>query len=203
MNLLAIVGSPRKNKATDKLVDKAIEGVMSVNPDCNVKKINLADYDIKFCKNCLSCMKNVKAEPYAKCIIDDDMSQIYDELVKADHLIFGTPIHMGSTPGILSTFLERICWTFSRPEKRHLTIKGCPAPRTSVKRKAIIIAVTGLIPPIYKILCNQATPLIKETIRDTINAKTVGKMYAGNIWSRGVDYYFKKAHKLGRKLAKK
>jgi len=29
MNLLAIVGSPRKGKATDTLVDKAIEGVKS------------------------------------------------------------------------------------------------------------------------------------------------------------------------------
>ena len=54
MNLLAIVGSPRKGKSTDTLVDKAIEGVKSKNPDCNVKKINLIEHNIKFCKNCLA-----------------------------------------------------------------------------------------------------------------------------------------------------
>ena len=39
MNLLAIVGSPRKGKATDTLVDKAIDGVKSKAPDYNVKKL--------------------------------------------------------------------------------------------------------------------------------------------------------------------
>lgn len=34
MNLLAIIGSPRKSKATDILVDKAIEGVKSKHTDC-------------------------------------------------------------------------------------------------------------------------------------------------------------------------
>lgn len=41
MNLLALVGSPRKSKATDTLVDKAIDGVLSKDPGCQVKKINL------------------------------------------------------------------------------------------------------------------------------------------------------------------
>ena len=51
MNLLAIVGSPRKGKATDTLVDKAIEGVKSLSPGCSVKKLLLADYNIKYCIN--------------------------------------------------------------------------------------------------------------------------------------------------------
>ena len=54
MNLLAIVGSPRKGKATDTLVDKAIEGVKAKHANAVVKKINLSDYDIKYCKNCLT-----------------------------------------------------------------------------------------------------------------------------------------------------
>jgi multimeric flavodoxin WrbA len=53
MNLLAIVGSPRKGKATDTLVDKAIEGAKSKSPNCKVKKLHLLDHDIQFCKNCL------------------------------------------------------------------------------------------------------------------------------------------------------
>jgi hypothetical protein len=39
MNLLAIVGNPRKGKATDTLVDKAIEGAKSRTQSCNVKKL--------------------------------------------------------------------------------------------------------------------------------------------------------------------
>jgi len=55
MNLLAIVGSPRKGKATDTLVDKALDGFRSKSTDFNIRKINLIDYNIQFCRNCLSC----------------------------------------------------------------------------------------------------------------------------------------------------
>ena len=36
MNILAVMGSPRKGKSTDTLVDKAIEGVKSKEPDFTV-----------------------------------------------------------------------------------------------------------------------------------------------------------------------
>ena len=200
MDLLAIVGSPRKGKATDTLVDKAIEGAKSTNPDCAVKKIHLADNDIKFCRDCLTCWKDTEAEPYAKCVIRDDMDTIFEEIAKADYLILGTPVHMGFATGIMTTFLERICWTFARPGKNYLNVKGCPAPRSDRERKAIIIAVSGMIPPMYKMFCNWATPQIRQTIHDSLNAKTVGKMYAGDVWHRGIECYHEKAFELGRKL---
>jgi hypothetical protein len=39
------------------------------------------------------------------------------------------------------------------------------------------------------------------TVRDSLNAKTVGDLYAGNIEARGVEHYLDKAFNLGRKLA--
>lgn len=200
MNLLAIVGSPRKGKSTDTLVDKAIEGVKSKNPDCNVKKINLIEHNIKFCKNCLACRDSKTTEPIAKCTIRDDMDHINEEVLNSDCLIFGTPVHMGYATGIMMTFMERICWTFAKPEGKILTISGCPTPRSNKKRKAIVIITSGIIPPIYRRFCDDATPLIKQTIKDSLNAKTVGDMYAGDIEHRGVEYYFDKAYKLGMKL---
>ena len=86
MNLLAIVGSPRKGKATDTLVDKAIKGVLSVSQNCNVKKLHLADHDIKFCKNCLACRDSQTKEPVAKCTIRDDMDHIREDVLKSDPL---------------------------------------------------------------------------------------------------------------------
>ena len=43
MNILAIVGSPRKGKATDTLIDKTIEGVTSQHPNSQVKKIQRSE----------------------------------------------------------------------------------------------------------------------------------------------------------------
>ena len=200
MNLLSIVGSPRKGQATDTLVDKAIEGVKSKSQNCNVKKLHLADHDIKFCKNCLACRDSKTKEPVAKCSIRDDMDHIKEDVLKSDSLIFGTPVHMGYATAIMMTFLERICWTFAKPEGNILTIFGCPIPRSNKKRKSIIIVTSGIIPPLFRRFCDDATPLIKQTVKDSLNAKTVADMYAGDIEHRGVDCYLNKAFSLGRKL---
>jgi hypothetical protein len=200
MNLLAIVGSPRKGKATDTLVDKAIEGARSVAPDCDVKKINLIDQDIQYCRNCLACRESKTEDPVSRCAIRDDMDGIYEDIIKSDSLIFGTPVHMGFATAIMTAFLERICWTFAKPEKNYFTIRGCPLPRSDKRRKAIIIVTSGIVPPLYRRFCDDATKLIKGTIRDSLNAKTVGDMYAGDIEHRGVESYFDKAFQLGRKL---
>ena len=80
MNLLAIVGSPRKGKSTDTLLDKAIEGAVSKSPECNVKKIHLIDHNIGFCKNCLVCRDSKTSGPVATCSIRDDMDQINEDL---------------------------------------------------------------------------------------------------------------------------
>lgn len=201
MNLLAVVGACNKGGSTDALVDSAIEGVKSKSPGCNVTRINLMEHDIGFCTNCLSCMKSKTTEPRARCTIRDGMDAISEAILESDRLIFGTPVHMGFATGVMTTFLERICWTFAKPARNILTVKGCPAPRSDKKRKSVIIVTSGCIPPLYRKLCDQATPLIKGVARDSLNSRTVGDMYAGDLWHRGVDHYMKKAFILGRKLA--
>jgi NAD(P)H-dependent FMN reductase len=201
VNILAIVGSPRKGKSTDALVDQAIVGAKSLHPDINVTKLHLADYDIKYCKNCLACRDNQTDKPFANCTIDDDMGYVFQEIVKSDALILGTPVHMGTVTALMMAFLERICWTFAKPEGKILFINECPVPRTTKKRKAVIIITSGIVPPLLRRFCDDATPLIKRTISDSLNAKTVGDMYAGDVEHRGAESYFEKAKMLGRKLA--
>jgi FMN-dependent NADH-azoreductase len=201
MNILAIVGSPRKGQSTDTLVDKAIEGVKAKHPKSNVKKVNLVDYDIQYCKNCLTCRDADTNKPISKCVINDDMSLIYEEILRADALIFGTPVHSGYVTALMMIFLERITWTFAKPEKRYLNISGCPLPRSDKKRKSIIIVTSGIIPPLYRRSCDWATGCIRGIVRHSLNSKTVGALYAGDIEHRGVEYYFDKAIHLGKKLA--
>lgn len=200
MNLLAVVGSPRKGKATDTLVDKAIEGVLMKSPGVFVNKLHLSEQEIGHCRDCLACWRSDTEGPLAECVIRDDMDGINQDILKADALIVGTPIHMGYATALMMTFLERICWTFARPKKNYFIVKGCPAPRSDKKRQAAVIAVSGMIPGRYKALCNWATPQIKGVIKDSLNAKTVAELYAGDVWHKGVECYFDEATKLGWKL---
>ncbi len=200
MNVVAIVGSPRKGKNTDTLIDKAIEGVKKKDQNAVVEKFFLSEKKIDYCRDCLACWRSDTDGPLAKCVIRDDMDKINEELLKADALIMGTPIHMGYASALMMTFLERICWTFAKPEKSYVIVKGCPAPRSEKKRKAVIIAVSGMIPSKFKRFCNWATPQIKGVIKDSLNADTVGELYAGDVWHKDLQDYYQRAEKLGMKL---
>jgi hypothetical protein len=129
------------------------------------------------------------------------MDGISQDILDSDRLILGTPVHMGYATALMTAFLERICWTFAKPEGKVLTITACPTPRSDKKRRAVIIVTSGIIPPLFRKLCDDATPLIRQTIKDSLNAKTVGDLYAGDIEHRGVEHYLDKAFKLGQKLA--
>ena len=200
MNILAIVGSPRKGKSTGTLVDKAIQGAEAGHPDAAVTKINLADQNIQYCRNCLTCRDADTGMPFSPCIIKDDMARIYEEIMNSDALILGTPVHSGYPSALMMMFLERITWTFAKPEKNYLNIKGCPTPRSDKPRKAVIIVTSGIIPPMYRRLCDWATACIRGIVKDSLNAKTVGDLYAGDIEHRGVEHYGGKAFDLGKKL---
>ena len=201
MKVLAIVASARKGKSTDTLVDKAIAGLQSAEgKKVEISKINLHDYNIKFCRDCLACRDSKKDAPYVDCILDDDMKHLFRQVDESDALIVGTPLHMGTTPGIMTTFLERICWAFAKPEQSYLTVHGCPLPRSEKKRNAVIIITNSIVPPVYRKFCDAATPIIKDVLSGSLNSKTVGDLYAGNLEKKGADYYFNKAFKLGQKL---
>lgn len=201
MNLVAVVGSARKGKATDMLVDKAIEGFRAEAKISSIRKIHLIEHNIQFCRNCLSCRDSHASVPLAECIIKDDMESISQDILHSDALILATPLHMGYATAVMMTFLERICWIFAKPERKILSIEGCPLPRDGKRRKAAIIVVSGIVPPLYRRFCDRASGQIRGVVGDSLNGKVVGELYAGDIEHRGAERYFDRAYRLGRKLA--
>jgi len=200
MRVVAVMGSYRKGKTIDTLVDKAIEGVESVDSEAEVEKITLVDRDIQYCRNCGVCRNDDPAKPIARCAIDDDMQEILPVMREADAYIFGVPIFEGIVNAVTKTFLERICWTLARAGR--WPVRGCPEPRTDRPKRVIAILSTGLIVPVLRRFCDDATSLIKTTIGDLLNAKLVGTLYAGAVEKVGIECYLVVAQKLGRKLAR-
>jgi len=195
---MAVMGSYRKGRTIDTLLDQAIAGAVSVQPDAKVDKIILVDRHIEYCRNCMTCRKDDPAKSIATCVIQDDMQAIYPLLNEADAYIFGTPINMGHETAIMKTFVERVCYILSKPG--NFPLKGCPTPRTTKKKKAIAIMSAGVVPTFLRMFCDDATALIKDFCSCILNARLVGSMYAGAVEKRGVDVYIAKAYQLGRKL---
>ncbi|MDQ7823514.1 MAG: flavodoxin family protein [Candidatus Eremiobacteraeota bacterium] len=197
-NILAISGSYRKGKTIDTLIDRAVEGAMALNGSVKAEKVLLIEKKIEYCRNCNVCRNDDPCKSRARCAIDDDMQELYPLIEKADAFIFGTPVNMASVTAVMKTFLERIVYIFAYPGEK--PVKGCPAPRSTRKRNAIIIVSSGSVPPLLRMWCDQATPLIKDILVGSLNARVMGTLYAGDVYKRGVVCYEKKARRLGEWL---
>jgi multimeric flavodoxin WrbA len=198
MNIVAIMGSYRKGRTIDTLVDRAIAGALAARPDAKIDKIVLIDRHIEYCRNCCACRNDDPSKSVATCVIKDDMQAIYPLLEQADAFIFGTPINMSHETAVMKTFMERVCFVLAKPGRYPL--KGCPAPRTAKKKRAIAIMSAGVVPTFMRMFCDEATALIKDFCGCILNARLVGSMYAGAVEKNGVEVYTDRAHQLGQKL---
>jgi multimeric flavodoxin WrbA len=113
MKVYAINGSPRKNKNTATLLQKALDGVKESAKDKAIETeiINLYDLNYTGCKSCFAC-KRIGGKSYGKCAVKDDIQEVLEKLSQADGIIFGSPIYFGTITGQLQSFLERLLFPY-------------------------------------------------------------------------------------------
>lgn len=99
MNILSINGSSRK-KGNTAFAVKLLSDYVSNGAD-RVKHIDLIDLDMSVCTGCYGC------EPKKRCIIDDGFQILFDEMMKVDVIIFGTPVYVAKESALSSIFFER------------------------------------------------------------------------------------------------
>lgn len=102
MNILAVLGSPRVNGNTESILDVFLNGAKESNSLLQVKKINVAKMNIKPCVACEKC-----APIGERCVIQDDMQELYDEIVKADTIIIASPVYWWHITAQMKTFIDR------------------------------------------------------------------------------------------------
>lgn len=105
-NIVIISSSPRKGGNSDTMADAFLMGAIEAGNA--VEKINIRDMELKFCIGCLSCQRT------GKCVLRDDMNELYDTVQHADVLVFATPVYYYGMTGQLKTFLDRLNPLFSK-----------------------------------------------------------------------------------------
>lgn len=100
MKVLGIMGSPRSNGNSSTLLKKVLEGAKANGAVTN--SISLNNLDIKGCINCNACKRT------GKCVIKDDMQNIYDMINDADIVVFSSPNYMGGIQGKLKCAIDRL-----------------------------------------------------------------------------------------------
>lgn len=102
MKILAINGSPKgKQSCTHRMLDPFLAGMRDVGAETEI--VNLSEFKIHHCTGCYACWYKTPG----KCIIKDDMAEILEKLIKADIIVYGTPLYVYSMTGLMKNFLDR------------------------------------------------------------------------------------------------
>ncbi|NOW04845.1 flavodoxin family protein [Clostridium beijerinckii] len=107
MKIIAINGSPRKNKNTITLLNKALEGAKSQGSE--IELINLYDLKYRGCISCFACKR--KNGEHGRCAMKDDLTHVLEKLKTADAIIFGSPIYNMNITSGMSALLERFIFS--------------------------------------------------------------------------------------------
>ena len=103
MNILALIGSPRKHGNTEILVDEILQGAKSIGHATEL--LRLYDYEILPCLDCRRCKQ---MEKNCSCALSDGMQQIYPQLENSDLIIFATPIYWYGPTAKMKLLIDRL-----------------------------------------------------------------------------------------------
>lgn len=98
--VIVISTSLRPGSNSDMLADKFMEGAIAAGHD--VEKVSLNGKNIQFCKGCLACQK------LGRCVINDDVNDIMAQVLKADVVVWATPIYYYEMSGQMKTLIDRM-----------------------------------------------------------------------------------------------
>ena len=84
MKVLGIMGSPRRRSNTEILLDRALEGAAAAGAE--VEKLLVSRLKISPCVEDYGCLEA------GNCSIKDAMQEVYEKLLRADHVILASPI---------------------------------------------------------------------------------------------------------------
>jgi len=126
MKVLGIMGSPRIKGNTDQLLDEALKGAESKG--AAVEKVIVDKLHISPCKEYYGCLKD------GKCVIRDDMDDLYPKLLNDDIIIIASPMFFYGVPAQLKALIDRCQapWAVKQFRVQNLTDSG---------RKGAFIAV--------------------------------------------------------------
>ncbi|MFZ5907601.1 MAG: flavodoxin family protein [Nitrospirota bacterium] len=143
MKIIAFLGSPREGGNTELLLEEAVRGIEDSGYNTDLFRLNTMN--IMPCQNCGGC------EETGSCIYEDDMTQVYEAIRKADRIILASPIFFFGVSAQTKMMIDR-CQAFWC--EKYLLKK--PIAEGQYKRKGLLLLVGGMKKEIG-IQCAEAT----------------------------------------------
>jgi multimeric flavodoxin WrbA len=166
MNILAILGSPRKNGNSHTLAQTVVSGIEE-NIQCTSEYVYL--HGLKAfspCRGCGGCEKT------GMCVIKDDMIKLYGKVDTADIIFLVTPVYFYGPSAQLKIFIDRFQARWSR---KYLLGERV---RLEDDRKGYLLATAATKGP--KVF--EGCVLVAKSYFDTIDVQ-----YGGELLIRSLD----------------
>lgn len=126
MNRLIIVGSPRVDGRSAQLADLLFEACIDECPEDELALAPVSTLNISPCRGCDACRALVEQagvpatdgahgekaassdETPARCVIQDDMVEVYEFIDAADEIIVVSPVYFAGPPAQLKALFDRL-----------------------------------------------------------------------------------------------
>ncbi|MBY9018173.1 MAG: flavodoxin family protein [Candidatus Lokiarchaeota archaeon] len=108
MKILGISCSPRKKGNTVILLEEMLRG--AAENGAEIELFSISGKDIRGCDGCYSCIAK------GECHIQDDMQPLYEKLIAADGIVFGSPIHFYGMTAQAKAIMDR-SFALNKPGK--------------------------------------------------------------------------------------
>ena len=132
MNILTILGGPRKKGSTARMLSVLEDHLKSLNH--SVDRINVTDYDINGCISCYKCLKEINAPG---CSQKDDAMKIFDRMINSDVIIYSTPLYCWSWAAQIKPLVDRhYCLVKNYGSKQHKSF-------LETKKSALVVTCGG------------------------------------------------------------
>jgi multimeric flavodoxin WrbA len=129
LKVLGIAGSPRREGNTDQLLAQVMAGARGSGAE--TKTLKLCDLDIHPCRHCDGCLET------GKCVIKDDMQEVYGDLQSADRIAIASPMFFMSLSAQSKAMIDRCQSLWVTKYRLNLPV----ATNSGGERRGVFIAV--------------------------------------------------------------
>lgn len=112
MRIVILEGSPNKNGSSNLLADCFRQGAEEAGH--SVEIVDTAHAHINPCTGCIHCGYE------GPCVQKDDMATIRQKILRADMVVFVTPLYYYGMSAQLKTVIDRFCAFNSSIQRKHL-----------------------------------------------------------------------------------
>lgn len=177
MNIVVLIGSPRKNGNTELLANAFAHGAAQQH---HVEILSVRDFHVHPCLGCNHCFKT----PTHTCCQRDDMGLIYEKLHQADMCVIASPVYFYGLSAQIKTVIDRL----HNPVRDHLHIR----------KMALLLVGAASLPQLF-----DAILMEYRLCLDFFKLEDVGRVLAKGINEPGAIIghpALKQAYELGQSL---